>query len=104
MAAGARAQDTTATISGSVADAQGQSVEGATVTVVHEGTMAARMVATDARGGCRVTTLPPGPYTVRIEKQNFRTFERTRNVLSASDRLSLGTIRLGVGLGESVVV
>jgi hypothetical protein len=105
LAAGrALAQDTTGTISGTIADEQGQVLQGAMVTVIHEGTLAARAVTTDGRGAFQVTTLPPGSYTVRVEMQNFRSFERTRNVLSAADRLSLGTVRLGVGLGESVVV
>jgi hypothetical protein len=100
----ALAQDTTGTITGTVSDEQGQPLQGATVTVIHEGTLATRTATTDGRGAFQVTTLPPGLYTVRVEMQNFRTFERTRNVLSPSDRLSLGTLRLGVGLGESVVV
>jgi len=100
----APAQDTTGTMSGIVTDEQGQVLQGATVTVVNERTLSARTVATDSRGVFQVATLPPGSYTLRVKMQSFRTVERTRNVLSAAERLSLGTIRLGVGLGESIVV
>ena len=105
LAAGpARAQSVTGTISGTVTDEQGQVIPGATVTVVNERTREARVVASDARGGFQVSALEPGTYTVRVEMANFRTAERTRNVLSAAERLSVGTFRLGVGLGESVTV
>jgi hypothetical protein len=105
LAAGpARAQSVTGTISGTVTDEQGQVLPGATVTVVNERTREARVVASDARGGFQVSALEPGTYTVRVEMANFRTAERTRNVLSAAERLSVGTFRLGVGLGESVTV
>lgn len=98
------AQDPTGTISGTVTDEQGQVLQGATVTVVDEGTLAARSGATDGRGNFLITALPPATYTLRVEMASFRTYERTRNVLSVAERLSLGTIRMGVGLGESIVV
>jgi hypothetical protein len=100
----ATAQDTTGTISGTVTDEQGQVLQGASVTVMDESTLAARGASTDARGAFQVTSLLPGSYTVRVEMASFRTHERTRNMLSAAERLSLGTIRLAIGLGESIVV
>ena len=100
----ARAQENTGSLSGSVTDEAGQSLAGATVTVIDEATGQSRSAATDARGSFLVTALRPGSYTIRVELTNFRTLERKRTVLSAADRLSLGALRLAVGLGESVVV
>jgi hypothetical protein len=101
----ASAQNVTGTISGTVVDDQGQVVPGATVTVSNEATNDSRVVVSDSRGDFQVTTLPPGTYTVRVEMANFRTVERTRNVLTAAERLSVGTLTLSIGpLGETVVV
>ena len=96
----ARAQENTGSLSGSVTDEAGQSLAGATVTVIDEATGQSRSAATDARGSFLVTALRPGSYTIRVELTNFRTLERKRTVLSAADRLSLGALRLAVGLGD----
>lgn len=105
LPASASAQNVTGTITGTVADELGQVVPGATVTVLNEQTGESRHVVSDARGNFQVTTLPPGTYTVKVAMQNFSTAERTRNVLSAAERLSLGTITLAIGnIGETVVV
>jgi hypothetical protein len=85
-------------------DEHKQALPGATLTVIHEATGYARSTTSDARGNFFITTLPPGSYTIRAELANFRTEERTRQVLNATSRLSLPPFRLQVGLGESIVV
>src|SRR5262249_20911367 len=105
FAAAAAAQNVTGTISGTVVDPQKQVVPGATVTVINEGTGDARVVVTDTRGAFQAANLQPASYTVRVEMQGFRTIERKANVLTAAERLSLGTLALEVGaLGETIVV
>ena len=47
----------------------------------------------DERGNFQVTNLQPGSYTVRVEMPSFRTLERKNVVLSAGERLSVGTAR-----------
>jgi hypothetical protein len=102
----ASAQTTTGSISGSVADPQGQAVPGALVTVIHEGTNEIRSTNTDAeRGTFQVTSLAPGTYTVRVELEGFSAFERKGVVVSSSDRVSVGSLRLAVGgLKDTVTV
>ena len=101
----AAAQSVTGTIAGIVADEQGQVVPGATVTVVNEQTNDARVVTSSAAGTFQVSNLAPGGYTVRVGMPGFRTVERTHNVLTAAERLSIGTLTLPLGaLGETVVV
>ena len=101
----AAAQTVTGSISGSVVDAQGAVVPGATVTIIDESTTTARAAASDARGDFQVTNLQAGRYTVRVEVPSFRVYERKNVVLSASERVSVGTITLEVGgLGETVSV
>ncbi len=105
LAAVAAAQNVTGTISGTVADEQKQVIPGATVTVINEATNDPRVVTTGPTGDFHATNLPPGTYTVRVEMASFRTAERTRIVLSAAERLSVGTLTLQIGnLGETVTV
>ena len=92
------AQTTSGVIAGTVLDPQGAVVPGATVTVIHEGTTETRTAVTDAeRGTFQVTSLAPGTYTVRIALQGFGTFERKGVVVSSSERVSIGSVRLVVG-------
>src|SRR5687767_3689540 len=101
----AAAQAVTGTMSGSVLDPSGSVLPGATVTVTNEATGDARVVTSDARGDFQVTNLHPGSYTVTVELASFRRYERKNIVLSAAERLSIGTIALEVGgLGETVTV
>src|SRR5687767_2319712 len=76
----AAAQEANATISGTVADDQGQVLPGATVTIIDENTKLARSGVTDARGDFRFPTLVAGTYTVKVELQGFKGFERRNNV------------------------
>jgi hypothetical protein len=99
------AQDANATITGSVADEQGQMLPGATITLINENTKTARTTVSDARGEFRVPTLVPATYTVKVELQGFKTFESRGNVLSAASTLSMGAVKLGLGsLTELIVV
>ena len=106
LSASASAQTTTGAISGTVVDPQGQIVPGATVTVMHEGTSEVRVTTSDSeRGTFQVTSLALGTYTVRVELQGFSTFERKGVVVSSSERVSVGAIRMSVGgLQDTVTV
>ena len=101
----AAAQNVTGTIAGTIVDEQGSLIPGAAVTVINELTADSRAAVSDGQGNFQVTNLPPGTYTVRVEMANFRTAERTKNVLSAAERLSIGNLTLQVGgVGEVVTV
>ena len=101
----AAGQAVSGTIAGNVADPQGQVIPGATLTVINEATNDSRVTVSDGNGGFQVTNLQPGSYTVKVEMPSFRTLERKNVVLSAGERLSVGTLVLDIGsLGETVVV
>jgi len=68
-----QAQTINGTISGSVADAAGAAVSGATVTVDNESTGFNRTVQTDNDGSFRFSGLPVASYRVRVEKTGFST-------------------------------
>src|SRR4051812_11246897 len=98
------AQEANATVSGAVADEQGQILPGATVSLINESTKTARSAVSDARGDFRFTTLLPGSYTIKVELQGFKTFEKRSTVVSAASTLSVGTVKLGLGQLSEVVL
>ena len=105
LSASASAQTVTGMLSGTVVDAQGSVIPGATVTVVNEATSEARVAVSDAQGSFLVTNLQPGQYTLRIALQSFRTLERKNIVLSAGERLAVANLTLEIGnVGETVTV
>lgn len=101
----AGAQTITGRISGSVIDAAGQSVQGATATLVSERTGDERTATTNQAGAFTFPAVQPGAYTVRVELQGFRSYERRNNVLTANEHLALGSIQLAVGeIAETLTV
>jgi hypothetical protein len=102
VVAPAAAQDT-GTISGTVVDETEKIIPGATVTLTHERTGAARTAVSNERGEFTFRAVQPGTYTVKVELEGFRTFERRHNVLNASSQLDLGPTRLAVGTITEVV-
>ena len=61
----------TATVSGSIRDAQGNFVPGATVTLTNaQGT--SRTATTNAEGNYSFPSLPPGDYRVQVEAKGFK--------------------------------
>jgi hypothetical protein len=99
------AQSSSGTITGRVLDSSGQVVPGAAVTLLRTDTREARTLVTSMSGDVVFASLQPGPYTLQVELDGFRTLEKTGLVLSASERLSVGDLVLEVGaLNETVVV
>src|SRR5580693_7127360 len=71
----------TAAISGTVEDASGAFVQGASVTVKSLETGASRKVPTDQSGNYTLVSLPLGPQELKVEKTGFKTALRTGVVL-----------------------
>ena len=69
----AMAQETTAGIQGTVRDATGGVVAGATVEVSGATLIGTRKVETDDAGAYRIAALPPGTYTMTVTAKGFRT-------------------------------
>jgi hypothetical protein len=91
------AQVVSGTISGIVVDSADAVVPGASVTLINEGTQAARGEKSDRGGHFVFTATPPGNYTIRISAPGFTTVERTGNVLVANSKLDIGQVGLTVG-------
>ena len=96
------AQETTGTINGTVVDAQGLPVPGATVTVT--GPQGAKSATTEASGRFSVPFLAPGTYSVRAELQGFKPLEQRDVAVRLGQTVDL-TLNMQVGgLTETVQV
>ena len=90
------AQSTQSSILGTVTDPSGTLVPEAAVTVINEGTNAARTIKTDNGGGYRVAGLEAGFYRVTVAGAGFKTLSRPRIDL-ASGQIKRIDARLEVG-------
>jgi hypothetical protein len=99
------AQITTGTIAGSVKDAQGAVVPGATVTLVNAVRGSTTDTQTNNDGNFVFPNVTAGTYLVRVTMDGFKTLERPGIVLSPGDRLLVPTLAIEVGaLAETVTV
>src|SRR5204862_6264479 len=85
----AAAQDTGA-VSGTVIDASGQVVPGATVTLTNETKGDLRTLVSNERGEFSFRAVTPGSYTVKVALTGFRAVEQRNNVVNASSQLDVG--------------
>ena len=89
------AQTTTSTIEGTVTDANGAVIAGATVKVSGTALAIERSVTTDADGFYRLTALPAGTYTVTVSQTGFST--NTLNIELLLNRVARFDIQMQVG-------
>src|SRR6266550_4019061 len=92
------AQITTGTVSGTVKDAQGGVVPGATVTLISEarGTKLAP-VTTNEVGGYVIPNVTADTYTVEVSMDGFKTSRRQGIKVSGGDRVAVPQATLEVG-------
>jgi len=101
----AAAQATRGSIAGTVRDAQGGAVPGATVSVSSSRRNDSFNAVTSEQGDFNVPNLLPDTYVLRVVMDGFKTIERTSVVLNAADRLSVGILELELGaMSETVQV
>lgn len=99
----AGAQVVSGAIVGSVKDASGASVPGATITVTNTDKNAVlRTLKTNAEGNYAAELLPVGHYNVKAEADNFRSAEETGLALDVNDHLTVNLI-LEVGSAKDTV-
>src|ERR1044071_6147448 len=99
----AAGQSVTGNVAGTVTDASGGVLVGATATLVNEKTGERRNVNTNEDGRFTFAAVQPGVYTVRVEQAGFQILERRNTVLSANESLALGELALTVGQGTGMV-
>lgn len=104
FAGGAKAQETTASIRGTVADASGAVVPGVEVTVTNVNTGLVRRVISDDSGAYLVPSLPIGEYQIEAELPGFKKFVQKGVILHVNEKLVVN-ITLEVGeITETVTV
>ncbi len=93
-----------ANLTGSVKDASGGFIPGATVTVRNTATGAVRTTVSADDGLYRVTNLPRGTYGVSAELSGFRAVTQSDVLLTVGETVRLDfTLEVG-GVGESITV
>jgi len=85
----ARAQSSTATLTGTVEDQNGAVVPGANITVLDVNTRRQRETTTNDQGYFVVPLLPPTTYKVSIARNGFATVEVENVVLNVGDQKAL---------------
>jgi hypothetical protein len=98
----ALAQEARATITGTVADASGGVLPGATVTITNVAMGTSVSVATNDEGFFNAPFLLPGEYQVAAEMSGFKKLVREGIRLSVADRVQLDLV-LDVGAAMEVV-
>jgi hypothetical protein len=104
LAASAASAQTTGRIVGTVKDAQGAVLPGATVTVTSSALQGAQAQVTDPDGLFRFLTLPPGRYTVKVDLSGFRTFEQPDVQVGLDRTVELQLTLQVAGVAETVTV
>jgi hypothetical protein len=105
FAAVARAQEITGTINGTVNDASGAAVKGATVTITDENKqIIVRTVETGDEGEYAAPLLPAGVYTVTVEAPSFKKSVQTSVKLDVNQRRTLDVSLEAGNVAEVVTV
>jgi len=98
------AQTGTSRITGRIGDSKGATLPGASVTVRNESTGVSQTQTTTEAGIYSFDSLPAGAYTVTVEQQGFKRFQKTGNVLEVGTPLTID-VAMDVGqVTETVTV
>jgi len=99
----ARAQQLTATLSGTATDQTDARIPGAKVVIKNQSTGDIRNTVSDSSGFWSVTALIPGTYTVTVSSKGFASWEETDIVLSQGDNRTVANIHLKISSDATAV-
>jgi carboxypeptidase family protein len=91
------AQQTTATLTGTVYDASGAVVPGATVTLENMSSGDTRRTESNGDGYFTFGAVPPGNYSVTVQMKGFGTWEAKNIALSSGDKRTVSGVKLTPG-------
>lgn len=95
LAAAASAQSDTSSVSGAVLDAQGAGVPAASVTLSNSERNYTRTVQTSDSGNYSFVSVPPGSYTVTVEKSGFKKSQTTIQAAISSPATANFSLQIG---------
>ena len=98
------AQTSTSRITGIVTDTTGAVVPGATVTARNEATGGSQTQTTTDAGLYAFSSLPVGAYTISVERQGFKTAQKTGNILEVNTPLAVDVVLEPGQVTETVTV
>ncbi|HXA51447.1 MAG TPA: carboxypeptidase regulatory-like domain-containing protein, partial [Candidatus Acidoferrum sp.] len=98
------AQTSTSEISGTVRDASGAVIPGATVTLTSESTGVVQKQTTTEAGVYAFPAIPVGSYQLRVEAAGFKTLNKANNVVQVNTPLSVDVAMEVGSASESVEV
>src|SRR5689334_16518709 len=96
------AQTTTADVVGRVTDASGGVIPGASVKLVNVDTNVTREIVANEEGGYVFNLLPPGRYSLRVEKSGFKVYTVQNVILAAGDRSRVDA-QMAVGTASETI-
>ena len=96
------AQQTNGIIQGTISDAGGAVITGATITVVNDSTQSTRNETTGTDGSFAFTELLPGHYHVSATKEGFKTENQKDIELHVASTVVLN-VKLAVGTASEMV-
>src|SRR5204863_9380719 len=82
----ALAQTTTATLTGTVFDVSGAVVADAAVILKNDASGDLRSTVSNGEGYFTFAAVPPGTYSITVEKAGFKTWEANSFVLNSADK------------------
>jgi len=94
---------TTASLSGTIADTTEANIPGATVTLVNEASRDTRVVTSNSVGYFTFAGVLPGTYTVTITAQGFKSWEQRGIAINPGDIRNLSGIAIVVGATTETV-
>src|SRR5437660_10242817 len=100
----ALAQTTTATLTGTVFDASGAVVADAAVSLKNQASGDLRTTTSNGEGYFTFAAVPPGSYSVTVEKDGFNTWVAKSVVLNSDDKRSVSGIKPTPGAKNETVV
>jgi hypothetical protein len=98
------AQLTTATLAGTITDATGAVVGGASVTVVNVATNFTSKAISNGNGAYRIDLLPIGTYKMTVEAHGFKKFVQANIVLTVNQQANVSAVLQPGGAEETVTV
>ena len=97
-------QGTTSRVSGTVRDANGAAVAGATVTLMNEGTSISFTTSTSDSGAYTFDLVQVGTYTLTVEKDGFKKFQSSGNSINVNQPTTIHATLEAGGIAETVNV